>query len=122
MQGTTALVYACTQDRPEVVHLLLSRGADVATVSNEVHITAVITDGVCVLLVKYIWHCAYRTDIRGVHHNLHSTTQRTGPFCCALHVSADDAACNRAFTLLLTLSIVVVVQHMVMLLTLCTCM
>ncbi len=41
MQGTTALMYACMQDRPKVVQMLLSRGADVATVSNEVLITAV---------------------------------------------------------------------------------
>ncbi len=115
-------MYACTQGHPEVVHLLLSRGADVATVSKEVLIADAIAVGVCILLMKCIWHCAYRTDMRGVHHNLHSTTHCTGPFCCALHVSVNDAACNRAFTLLLTLSIVVVVQHMVMLLTLCTCM
>lgn len=89
MQGTAALMYACTQGRPEVVHLLLSRGADVATVSNEVHITAVITDGVCVLLVKYIWHCAYRTDIGGVYQVLHSTTQCTGPFCCTIDLACE---------------------------------
>ena len=41
MQGKTVLMYACMQDRPKVVQMLLSRGADVATVSNEVLITAV---------------------------------------------------------------------------------
>ena len=49
MQGTTALMYACTQGRPKLVQMLLSHGADVAKVSNEVHSTAVITVDVCVL-------------------------------------------------------------------------
>lgn len=49
MQGTTALMYACTQGRPKLVQMLLSHGADVAKVSNEVLITAVIAVDVCVL-------------------------------------------------------------------------